>query len=99
MARASKDGAKKTAAMDNVGRLLLRVILIPLGYFAAVVAGPLGIVIRSWEVGRLSGYPHPPPPAGGLVWLFFSPPVPPGRAAQRDVARPPHRLAPPRGRS
>jgi hypothetical protein len=36
--------------MDNVGRLLLRFLLVPLGYFAAVVAGTLVIVIGSWKL-------------------------------------------------
>jgi hypothetical protein len=43
--------------MDSVvGRLLLRVLLVPLGYFFAVLAGTLVIVIATWNLGR--------PPAG-----------------------------------
>jgi hypothetical protein len=37
--------------MDSVGRLLLRFVLVPLGYLVAVVAGTLVIVIASWQAG------------------------------------------------
>jgi hypothetical protein len=36
--------------MDNVVRLLLRFILVPLGYFVAVLAGTLVILIASWQL-------------------------------------------------
>jgi hypothetical protein len=39
--------------MDVVLRLLLRFILIPLGYFAAVVAGTLVILFGSWKLGQV----------------------------------------------
>jgi hypothetical protein len=39
--------------MDSVGRLLLRFLLVPLGYFAAVVAGTLVIVFGAWKLGEL----------------------------------------------
>jgi hypothetical protein len=37
--------------MDNLGRLLLRLLLVPLGYFVAVVIGALVIVFGSWKLG------------------------------------------------
>jgi hypothetical protein len=37
--------------MDNLLRLLLRFLLVPLGYLAAVVAGALVILFGSWRLG------------------------------------------------
>jgi hypothetical protein len=39
--------------MENLVRLLMRFILIPLGYFAAVVAGTLVILFGSWKLGQV----------------------------------------------
>ncbi len=36
--------------MDSLGRLLLRVLLVPLGYLVAVVVGTLVIVFGSWKL-------------------------------------------------
>ena len=38
--------------METLGRLLLRVVLVPLGYAMAVVAGSLVVVVGSWGVGQ-----------------------------------------------
>ena len=38
--------------MDGFARLLLRFILVPLGYFAAVLAGTLVILFGSWKIGQ-----------------------------------------------
>src|SRR5258707_10464763 len=38
--------------MDNLGRLLLRLLLVPLGYAVAVVVGRLFIVFGSWKLGE-----------------------------------------------
>jgi hypothetical protein len=38
--------------MDSVGRLLLRFLLVPLGYVVAVLAGTLVILIASWNIGQ-----------------------------------------------
>lgn len=43
--------------MDNLGRLLLRLLLVPLGYFVAVVIGALVIVFGSWKLGSGSADP------------------------------------------
>ena len=40
--------------MDSFGRLLLRFILVPLGYVAAVMAGALVILIGSWKLGQVA---------------------------------------------
>ena len=40
--------------MDNLVRLLLRFLLIPLGYLAAVIAGTLVILFGSWRLGELA---------------------------------------------
>jgi len=39
--------------MENLVRLLMRFVLIPLGYFAAVVAGTLVILFGSWKLGQV----------------------------------------------
>lgn len=39
--------------VDSVMRLLLRLFLVPLGYFFAVLAGAAVIVIGEWQVGTL----------------------------------------------
>jgi hypothetical protein len=37
--------------MDSLGRLLLRVLLVPFGYVAAALAGTLVILLASWRLG------------------------------------------------
>ena len=44
--------------MENVVRLLLRLILVPLGYFVAVLAGSLVIVFGSWKLGQSAVDPN-----------------------------------------
>jgi hypothetical protein len=47
--------------MDGFARVLLRFILVPLGYFAGVLAGTLVILLGSWKIGRadaLEGEAH-----------------------------------------
>ena len=39
--------------MDNLARLLLRFLLVPLGYIAAVIAGACVILIGEWRIGTL----------------------------------------------
>ena len=36
--------------MDNLGRLLLRFVLVPIGYVIAVLAGTFVIIIGSWKL-------------------------------------------------
>ena len=48
--------------MDNLGRFLLRFILVPFGYMAAVMAGTLVIVFGSWKLGQAWATPDPDEP-------------------------------------
>lgn len=65
--------------MDNLIRLLLRFLLVPLGYVAASIAGTLVVVIASWRLvdAALGGHPDGPAFAvfgvavGGSVLLAF----------------------------
>ena len=43
--------------MDSLGRLLLRFLLVPLGYFAAVVVATLVIVLGSWKLAAAAADP------------------------------------------
>jgi hypothetical protein len=61
--------------MDNVGRLLLRLILIPLGYLVGVVVGTLVIVIGSWKLGQFAVTSDPDAQAVGLFGFLFAAPV------------------------
>ena len=45
--------------MDNLLRLFLRFLLIPLGYFAAVVVGTLVILFGSWRLGEFAALSDP----------------------------------------
>jgi hypothetical protein len=38
--------------MDDLARLLLRFVLVPLGYFAGVLAGTLVILFGAWKIGQ-----------------------------------------------
>jgi len=42
--------------MDNLGRLLLRLLLVPLGYAVAVAVGTLVIVFGSWKLGDAAAH-------------------------------------------
>jgi len=59
--------------MDGLGRLLLRVLLVPLGYFVAVVIGTLVIVFGSWKLGVAAADPDAQPFA--LFGFVFAAPV------------------------
>ena len=43
--------------MDSLGRLLLRFLLVPLGYLAAVVVATLVIVLGSWKLAAAAADP------------------------------------------
>ncbi|MFG1333194.1 hypothetical protein V5F41_18350 [Xanthobacter autotrophicus] len=53
--------------MDNFARLLLRLILIPVGYLAAVMAGSAVILIGEWRIGTLFEATQPDAAALGFV--------------------------------
>jgi hypothetical protein len=61
--------------MDNVGRLLLRFILIPVGYFAAAVAGTLVIVLGSWKLGPVAVTSDPDARAVAVFGFVFAAPI------------------------
>jgi hypothetical protein len=42
--------------MDALPRLLLRFIIVPVGYFAGVLAGTLVILFGSWKIGRIDSF-------------------------------------------
>jgi hypothetical protein len=42
--------------MDGLARLLLRFMLVPLGYFAGVLAGTLVILFGSWKIGQVDAF-------------------------------------------
>ena len=59
--------------MENLVRLVLRFILVPLGYFVAVLAGALVIVFGSWKLGVVAADPDARPFA--LFGFVFAAPV------------------------
>jgi hypothetical protein len=61
--------------MDNIGRLLLRLILVPLGYFVAVVVGTLVIVVGSWKLGPIAVTSDPDAQAVAVFGFVFVTPV------------------------
>jgi hypothetical protein len=59
--------------MDNLGRLLLRFVLVPLGYFVAVLAGTFVIVVGSWKLVPVGAAPDPDAAAVIFALLFATP--------------------------
>ncbi len=59
--------------MDNFGRLLLRFVLVPLGYVVAVLAGTLVILFGSWKLGQPIG--NPDADAIAIFGFAFAAPV------------------------
>jgi len=59
--------------MNNLGRLLLRLVLVPLGYAVAVVVGTLVIVFGSWKLGEAAA--HPDTQAFAIFGFVFAAPV------------------------
>lgn len=53
--------------MDNLVRLLLRFVLVPLGYFASVIAGACVILIGEWRIGTLFTAADPGDRALGFI--------------------------------
>jgi hypothetical protein len=45
--------------MDNLLRLMLRFLLVPLGYLAAVIAGTLVILFGAWRLGEFAALSDP----------------------------------------
>jgi hypothetical protein len=61
--------------MDVVARLLLRFILVPLGYLAAVIAGTLVILFGSWHAGDVAAAADPDRQAIMLFGFVFAGPI------------------------
>jgi hypothetical protein len=61
--------------MDNLGRFLLRFILVPFGYLAAVIAGTLVIVFGSWKLGQPWIPTNPDEPPFAMLGALFAAPV------------------------
>jgi hypothetical protein len=61
--------------MDSIGRLILRFLLVPLGYFAAVLVGALVILFGSWHLGQIAITSDPDAPAVAVFGFVFAAPV------------------------
>jgi hypothetical protein len=61
--------------MDSLGRLILRFLLVPLGYFAAVLVGALVILFGSWHLGQIAITSDPDAPAVAVFGFVFAAPV------------------------
>jgi hypothetical protein len=61
--------------MDSLGRLLLRFILVPLGYVAAVMAGALVILFGSWKLGEIAAVTYDGAPGIAIFGFVFAGPV------------------------
>jgi hypothetical protein len=61
--------------MDSVGRLLLRLLLVPLGYFVAVVVATLVIVIGSWNLAPVAVTSDPDAQVVAVFGFVFAAPV------------------------
>ncbi len=59
--------------MDRLGRLLLRFLLVPLGYVVAVIVGTLVIVLGSWKLGQVAA--EPDAQAFAVFGFVFAAPV------------------------
>jgi hypothetical protein len=59
--------------MDILLRLLLRVILVPLGYVAAVLAGAMVIVLGAWRLGEVALSADPDTAAYALFGFVAGP--------------------------
>ncbi len=65
--------------MENLIRLLMRFLLVPLGYLAASIAGTLVVLVASWRLVDMALGGHPDGPAfaflgfaiGGPILLIF----------------------------
>ncbi|MFG1360331.1 hypothetical protein [Xanthobacter pseudotagetidis] len=53
--------------MDDLARLLLRFLLVPLGYLAAVIAGACVILVGEWRIGTLFTAADPGEQAMGVM--------------------------------
>jgi hypothetical protein len=61
--------------MDNLIRLLLRLLLVPLGFFAAAIAGSLVIMVGAWDLVAIAASGHPDGPAYALFGAAIGGPI------------------------
>ena len=61
--------------MDVFLRLLLRLILVPFGYLAAVTVGACVLVLGSWQMGSMMLSPDPDFAAAGVFGALVAGPV------------------------
>jgi hypothetical protein len=61
--------------MDAFLRLLLRFILVPLGYLAAVIVGAGVLVLGSWQTGSMMLSHDPDTAAAGVFGAFIAGPI------------------------
>ena len=59
--------------MDDLARLLLRFILVPLGYFVAVLAGTSVILFGAWKIGQAAGLDVGEPAIAIYGYVFVAP--------------------------
>ena len=61
--------------MDNLIRLLMRFVLVPLGYLAASIAGTLVVLIASWQLVDMALSDHPDGPAFAMLGAVIGGPI------------------------
>jgi hypothetical protein len=61
--------------MDDLIRLLLRFVLVPLGYLAAVIAGTLVILFGSWRLGEFAALSDPDVQPFMIIGLVVAGPI------------------------
>jgi hypothetical protein len=66
---------ERDAKMDDLVRLLLRVVLVPLGYFTAVTVGTLVIVVGSWKLAPVAITSDPDAQTVATFGFIFLSPV------------------------
>src|SRR3954468_4328713 len=62
-------------SMDSFLRLLLRFILVPLGYLAAVIVGACVLVLGSWQTGSMMLSHDPDIATAGVFGAFIAGPI------------------------
>jgi hypothetical protein len=61
--------------MENLIRLLMRFILVPLGFLAAAIAGSLVVLVASWQLIDVARSGHPDAPAYVFLGLAIGGPI------------------------
>ena len=74
-ARHGDDGLISRTQMENLIRLLMRFILVPLGYLAASIAGTLVVLVASWQLIDVARSGHPDAPAYVFLGLAIGGPI------------------------